>query len=143
MTAERAMYKARVEQAKNYIDHLLKPLQHANEANVPLAALTQKRAAEFENVWGTTKATREWIEDVTWMVDQIMEDVTCIELDAKWASQRVQSIRGEVEGFQKSVDTPLPVIMAFFWTYSQIATVQQILGLMISVSLRIGTGSWE
>lgn len=75
ISANRNMYRVRVEQAEGYIDHLLRPLQHAPDSHVPPLALAQRTTTEFEGVRDTAKAVKEWIRDIKEKGERIIEDV--------------------------------------------------------------------
>lgn len=95
MTAERDMYRARAKQAEGYIDHLLRPLQHASESHVPPLALAQKTTTEFEGVHDTAKAVKEWVQSIKKKAKKIINDVFEVAIEIQVARIKMLQVQKE------------------------------------------------
>lgn len=127
MIAERDMYRAHIEQGEGYIDHLLKPLQHAAKSHVPPLALAQRTTNKFEGVRDIAKAVREWIRDIKEKGEKIIEDVKEMAHHRETIHVKMFEVKRDCFKVREVAGVILPLIGALFWTHTQIPTLSTIL----------------
>lgn len=127
MTIERDAYRACAQQAKGYIDHLLRPLQHVVESHIPPLALAQKTTTKFEGVCDTAKAVREWIRSLKTRGKRIIKDVRDVAINIQLTRVKMAEVQRECFQIQQTIDIALPLMRALLWTHAQIPTLQTIL----------------
>ncbi|XP_057818534.1 uncharacterized protein LOC131031433 [Cryptomeria japonica] len=127
ITAEKDMYWACAEQAKGYINQLLRPLHNASESHIPPTALVQRTTTEFEGVQDTAKAVKEWMQDIKKKGEQILKEVKEMALHRELTLIKLLEVKKESLHIHEVAATTLPLMRVLFWTHAQIPTLSAIL----------------